>query len=59
MNLLRERVKVRLQLPGDTVDIREYDNKDIKIIKNAAPAGARSGFEEELISDEDIRSILD
>lgn len=59
LNLLRERVKVRLQLPGDTVDIREYDNKDIKIIKNAAPAGARSGFEEELISDEDIRSILD
>ncbi len=59
LNLLRERVKVKLQLPGDTVDIREYEAKDVKVLKNAGGSKARSAKEDEIVLDEEIKAILD
>lgn len=59
LNLLKERVKVKLQLPGDTVDIREYEAKDVKVLKNGGPVKAKGQKEEEIVLDEEIKAILD
>lgn len=37
LNLLRERVKVKLVLPGDTVDIRDYYYKEVSLLKAPEP----------------------
>jgi len=50
---------VKLQLPGDTVDIREYEAKDIKVLKNSGQAKAKGAKEEEIVLDEEIKAILD
>ena len=51
LNMLRERVKVKLSLPGDAIDIREYYYKELTPLQPEQKSGAAQEYSPEAPAD--------